>query len=742
MADTKITFGFEGEDAGLSSELDKVKRELDELNRKGRALEETDRKRVVTLKEQQRVLQAQAEAIKKVNTQTQQVGISLARIIQDAPFGIVGVGNNITFLSEQLATIQRNAKLAGQELSALSLIGQGFSQLLSSPVGLISLTVSAATVFSKLFEPAVNRLKTAFLEFTDAIGVTDTRFEKFLDAYEKRLGKLIALPDEKNKLKPFSPKTVAEIDVAIKSTEEMLKASRFIIEGIENKRVVEAGRVVRELTKDEQSLLKQQEQRVQILQKEIDALKEKRAELEAIERTTIESQKVAKVEVGSMKQPRAVKGKLTQFEPINLTAPLKRVRYKSLNEMSLNELENLQNTYEKKLRSGEGDASDVRFYRAITSTIQDKMIELGLREPKATTKADTIYGDMIRMQNRYRVEFEKTLRSPQLLATKVKTVDASDAIKQGAVAQATSLFARARFLATNGDYDGADELIKQAESLLARVGLTTESISQNAVMREFRTLEFAQGIGGVIGQGIGEMIAMQLSQQSELVRRERELALERIAVQRRANQQLEEETRRSFAQRERDIETALRKQQITDLEALARKKEIEQERLQFEEEQALKRRELSLREEELRRSDSNSILRATIANSTNNAVMFAFQALLSDNLKFLGIPGIIAAAIALPAALAALTAVIQNNVRSYAVGGVVKSPQLAIVGDATQSGNATNEEVIFNERLLVKQAQRFAAMVNQQPIVIELNGRKVNSELARSERLKNVVKIR
>lgn len=390
MADTKITFGFEGEDAGLSSELDKVKRELDELNRKGRALEETDRKRVVALKEQQRVLQAQAEAIKKVNSQTQQVGISLARIIQDAPFGIVGVGNNITFLSEQLATIQRNAKLAGQELSALSLIGQGFSQLLSSPVGLISLTVSAATVFSKLFEPAVNRLKNAFLEFTDAIGVTDTRFEKFLDAYEKRLGKLIALPDEKekNKLKPFSPKTVAEIDAAIKSTEEMLKASRFIIESVENKRVVEVGRVVRELTKDEQSLLKQQEQRVQILQKEIDALKEKRAELEAIERTTIESQKVAKVEVGSMKQPRAKKGKLTQFEPIELTAPLKRVRYKSLNEMSLNELENLQNTYEKKLRSGEGDASDVRFYRAITSAIQDKMVELGLREPKATTKAD------------------------------------------------------------------------------------------------------------------------------------------------------------------------------------------------------------------------------------------------------------------------------------------------------------------------------------------------------------------
>jgi len=64
--------------------------------------------------------------------------IAFNRIIQDAPFGIIGVGNNIQQFSEQFAALGGKATTAGQKLSA-------FFTALITPANLAILAVSALT---------------------------------------------------------------------------------------------------------------------------------------------------------------------------------------------------------------------------------------------------------------------------------------------------------------------------------------------------------------------------------------------------------------------------------------------------------------------------------------------------------------------------------------------------------------------------------------------------------------------
>jgi hypothetical protein len=101
------------------------------------------------------------------------VGIEFSRIIQDAPFGIIGVGNNITQLAGSFSNLQKQTGSASKALK-LSLAS------IVSPANLVVLGVSAVTTALTLYAQSakdtkspINELKEAQDDFNESLKETD-----------------------------------------------------------------------------------------------------------------------------------------------------------------------------------------------------------------------------------------------------------------------------------------------------------------------------------------------------------------------------------------------------------------------------------------------------------------------------------------------------------------------------------------------------------------------------------------
>ena len=92
--------------------------------------------------------------------------ISFSRIIQDAPFGIIGVANNITMLSEQFVALKTQTGSAGAALQAMK-------AALYGPMGL-TIVISAATTALQFFALASQGAK-------KAVGEVEAALKKVLD---------------------------------------------------------------------------------------------------------------------------------------------------------------------------------------------------------------------------------------------------------------------------------------------------------------------------------------------------------------------------------------------------------------------------------------------------------------------------------------------------------------------------------------------------------------------------------
>jgi hypothetical protein len=88
--------------------------------------------------------------------------ISFGRIIQDAPFGIIGVANNIQNFGEQFAALGGKATTAGQKLSM-------FFSALIQPANLAILAVSAVTAAWQAYSLGLFDAKEATDEVKDSI---------------------------------------------------------------------------------------------------------------------------------------------------------------------------------------------------------------------------------------------------------------------------------------------------------------------------------------------------------------------------------------------------------------------------------------------------------------------------------------------------------------------------------------------------------------------------------------------
>lgn len=105
------------------------------------------------------------------------VGIEFSRIIQDAPFGIIGVGNNITQLASTFQQLRANSTSTGAALkTALASI--------ISPANLLVLGISAVTTAFTLYSMGAFDSKDATEKLTDATVEAKEQLDKYVSSLD------------------------------------------------------------------------------------------------------------------------------------------------------------------------------------------------------------------------------------------------------------------------------------------------------------------------------------------------------------------------------------------------------------------------------------------------------------------------------------------------------------------------------------------------------------------------------
>jgi hypothetical protein len=182
MADPKITVEIGAVADGLIKNVDgsirsleQLQRELDDLDKKLRT--SADPAEIIQLNQQigalkvgmQSLRTAGIEPLTKAQSTYNGVGIEFARIIQDAPFGIIGVSNNIT----QLATSFQNARASGQSFTKI--LGSVFSAGNAVTLGISAITTALVLYEQGLFgaKEGVKDLEQAQKDFNDTLKETD-----------------------------------------------------------------------------------------------------------------------------------------------------------------------------------------------------------------------------------------------------------------------------------------------------------------------------------------------------------------------------------------------------------------------------------------------------------------------------------------------------------------------------------------------------------------------------------------
>ena len=216
-------------------ELTKLKSSRDKEIKNVKEAEKANREYQKSLDKTTNALKKNSNAqvqLKQTAGSANAVALEFNRIIQDAPFGIIGVGNNIQQLTSQFSVLQQRAGSSGKAIStALAAI--------ISPVNLLSLAISAGTTLWTLYalgvfdtEESVKSLREELEELESSltgldkvqIDVAKSTGEERVRAIEllKVLEDLTATQEQKNRayeiLEGIYPSIIGSLD------EEALKA--------------------------------------------------------------------------------------------------------------------------------------------------------------------------------------------------------------------------------------------------------------------------------------------------------------------------------------------------------------------------------------------------------------------------------------------------------------------------------------------------------------------------------------
>lgn len=169
MSNPRIEVDFAVNVAGVANGVSAATSQLDKL---GKAAQATAPK---------------VEQLGKATSRYNSIGIDFARVIQDAPFGIIGVGNNIQQLSQSFSALGQTGDSLGSKLKT------AFGAIFSSG-NLLVLAVSAITAAWTYYEKNAQKAETvtdktseAFKELSNQIDKTATTlgtlqfFDKIVD---------------------------------------------------------------------------------------------------------------------------------------------------------------------------------------------------------------------------------------------------------------------------------------------------------------------------------------------------------------------------------------------------------------------------------------------------------------------------------------------------------------------------------------------------------------------------------
>jgi len=143
---------------------------------------------------QSRVVSAELDVMKRGISDVQR---NLLFIARDAPYGLMGVMNNVEVLIDTLERLKVQAAASGQSFSSLGLILQGLIQLFTTPAGIISLLgmlllslKDVGSLINRLTGGAFTEFRYFLREIGKSVGLVDdfrAGLEKFKDALEEKV---------------------------------------------------------------------------------------------------------------------------------------------------------------------------------------------------------------------------------------------------------------------------------------------------------------------------------------------------------------------------------------------------------------------------------------------------------------------------------------------------------------------------------------------------------------------------
>jgi len=205
MSNPRIEVDFAVNVAGVASGVSAATTQLDKLGKAAKATA------------------PQVEQLAKATSRYNGIGIDFARVIQDAPFGIIGVGNNIQQLAQSFSSLGNS----GDSLS--SKVKLAFGAIFSSGnlliLGVSALTTALTILQQKGFfdtEKAAKSLDDQLKEYQETLGSIDKATLKGLQNSESEIQKFKNLVSQAENLNVSEKNRIAAVNELQKKYPEYL----------------------------------------------------------------------------------------------------------------------------------------------------------------------------------------------------------------------------------------------------------------------------------------------------------------------------------------------------------------------------------------------------------------------------------------------------------------------------------------------------------------------------------------
>ena len=163
------------------------------------------------------------EPLTKATSQFNVVGLDFARVIQDAPFGIIGVGNNITQLAQSFSTLGKSGDTLSSKFKLA--LGQIFSSSNALILGVSILTTALTYLSQKGFfdsEKGAKSLTDRLKEYEETLGSVAKATLKGVQDSEGQLQKFKALTAQAQNLNVSDKDRLAAVNELQKQYPEYL----------------------------------------------------------------------------------------------------------------------------------------------------------------------------------------------------------------------------------------------------------------------------------------------------------------------------------------------------------------------------------------------------------------------------------------------------------------------------------------------------------------------------------------